>query len=238
MFTNDTWCCLSLNNNIIVSYENGQYYWALYAKHFSDRVFSLWEVAITIIPTFQTRTLWLVEMYNFPSHRAWDGVPIQAYVLSRLHSQRLPAFYYGFFQQLGEENKIGIVSNLQLGKLELRDVKLGQVSQVFNVQFSTFSSSLLLSCTPVVLSFSPWPSRASLVLLVWCPAHLRKDFYLSYSWNKIGKDFWKAKVNSYLLPTPHQHMHPSPRGDRAESLHSESQGADLPETGKQVLSLV
>lgn len=181
MFTNDTWCCLSLNNNIIISYENGQYYWALYVNHFSYRIFSPWVVAITTYhPHFPDwDTVAHGDVWFSHSHKAYEGVPIQAYVLSRLHSQRLPAFYYEFFQQLGEENKMSIISNLQVEKQKLGELNLDKlVESSMCMQLSTFSSSLLLSCAPGVLSSSPWPSRASPVLLIRCPAHLREGLFL------------------------------------------------------------
>lgn len=71
---------------------------------------------------------------------------------------RLPAFYYVFEQQLREEGKISMVSNLQLGKLKLREVKLNHLDKLiksFNVQFSALSCSLLLSHDPAVLSSFP-----------------------------------------------------------------------------------
>lgn len=61
---------------------------------------------------------------------------------------RLPALYYVFLQQLREEGKISMVSNLPLGKPKLREVKsnhLDNLVKSIDVQFSAVSSSLLLS---------------------------------------------------------------------------------------------
>lgn len=82
---------------------------------------------------------------------------------------RLPAFYYVFLQPLREEGKISMVSNLQLGKPQLREVKsnhLDNLVKSINVQFSAVSSSLLLSYDVAGLfPPSPAPSRDSPVLL-------------------------------------------------------------------------
>ena len=86
--------------------------------------------------------------------------------------------YYVFLQQLREEGKISMVSNLQLGKPKLREFKsnhLDNLVKSINVQFSAISSSLLLSYDVAGLfPPSPAPSRDSPVPLSLMPNPLKR----------------------------------------------------------------
>lgn len=170
-------------------------------------------------------------------HIAYEGDSNTSLCSFKAAFPRLPALYYVFLQQLREEGKISMVSNLPLGKPKLREVKsnhLDNLVKSIDVQFSAVSSSLLLSYDVAGL-FPPSPHLPGTPQSssVWCPTHLREGLLLFLGQSKERVSEVK---NSFPPPSHHRHhkhIHPSPRpwGEGAKGLQSESQGADLPVTG-------